>query len=137
MFRYFERRQSIGEKNIKCCIAGSFPVEWVATVQPCNIVTFKRPTKDIQKYNKGNSKVQQRKFKRPTKKVSISFMKFMFCIQCNLFSYSRCIDLEIKENPVGSGSNIWTINPEKKRCLGLKYRFPMHCIAMGWAGGSH
>ena len=87
----------------------------------------------LQQSNKGNSKVQQRKFKRPKNKVSISFMKFMFCIQCNLFSYSRCIDLEIKENPFGSGSNIWTINPEKKQCLGLKYRFPMHCIAMGWA----
>ena len=41
---------------------------------------------EIQKYNKGNPKVQQIKFKRPKRKFRISFMKFMFCIQCNLFS---------------------------------------------------
>ena len=98
-----------------------------------------RPIKDIQKTNKGNSKVQQSKSKSTTKdfqktkkgKVSISFWNL--CSAFSATSHSHCIDLEIKENPFGSGSNIWRINPEKKQCLGLKYRFPMHCIAMGWA----
>ena len=65
MFRYFERRQSIGEIKHQV-LHRRFFSSWVG----CNIATLQHC--NFQKTNKGYSKVQQRKFKRPKKGKSAS-----------------------------------------------------------------
>ena len=91
MFRYFERRQSIGEIKHQV-LHRRFFSSWVG----CNVATLQHC--NFQKTNKGYSKVQQRKFKSTTKEIQC----------CNVKSEELHWDVGQRERKGKLWNSAWT-----------------------------